>query len=104
MAITQKDIIDVIPELILDNSTRLLNTLNILAIHGWGCESELHKKLNRLTYDYECAKETPLKFDKEKWTLTPINCKFCWDQGYTLKSVGQLPCTECNVNVGANAA
>lgn len=103
MAITKQNIINEIPELIHDNSTRLLNTLHILAIYGWGHESELCRKLEKLSDDYENAKHTPVKFDKENWKLTPVNCKECWDQGYTLKSVGRLPCTKCNANWGANA-
>ena len=96
MAITQQNIIDVIPLTISNDDFTLLLSLRALAYYGWGY-SKLYTLLNKLIDLVTGTGEEEFSFDHKKLTTKKIECKKCSDTKV------KTPCLVCSVNSETNS-
>jgi hypothetical protein len=112
MAITQQDIIDVIPRVIytsnhewMKSSYDVLVMLRSVIYTGWPT-SKLYKKVDELVkLSYLEKKETAYVFDRETLTYAIRVCDECNDLGYVFNfkdenDYKKYPCPECQKDRG----
>ena len=67
MTITQKHIVDRIPDVICESNFEALLMLRTLTYHGWGEDSKLYDLLDGLVkLNTECSDEYFIVFDRKK--------------------------------------
>ena len=82
MAITQKDIVNLIPLKIDCNTFDLVLDLRALAFRGWGMENRLVDALNKLL-DFltdEADYGALYHFNRDNFTVTKVECLKCHDR------------------------
>jgi hypothetical protein len=115
MAITQKDILEVLPRFLCNKDYKLVCALKDLAVNGWGY-CAFTKKMRALCHEVRAIRgndfyklERRFSYTKNL-TLTKVNCLGCFDSGKNIafddsneiikKDNGDYvysPCKECNV-------
>lgn len=107
MAITQKDIIEVIPKVIREEHFDLLLGFRTLAYRGWG-SSKIHSFLDELVTLTLKGGDYTYLVNKKDCSYKLVGCVRCGDSKQIKQSVRNIwvdiPCPKCTANTSANAA
>lgn len=108
MAVTQQDIIDVIPRYISTRKVDVFQALVSLTNLGWGQKSKLYKMLDELLSLSIDAGTNTYSFDNKTFTYKLVSCKECLDSGMAYSLVGKewkhIPCDKCTVYMDTKGA